>query len=86
MMHPHLPSPLRVAVPDIGFAQSISISPKAPDWSGFADVSGEPLVVSQLVRPTGTFGSHRYGHGSRFTPEDMAFDVRVRHATSLLCR
>jgi hypothetical protein len=39
MMHPHLPSPLPVAVPDIGFAQSISLSPKALDSSGFADVS-----------------------------------------------
>jgi hypothetical protein len=46
MMHPHLPSPLPVAVPDIGFAQSISISPKAPDLSGFADVSGDHYGVA----------------------------------------
>jgi hypothetical protein len=44
MMHPHLPSPLPVAVPDIGFAQSISISPKAPDLSGF--VSGNHSGVA----------------------------------------
>jgi hypothetical protein len=40
MMHPHLPSPLPVAVPDIGFAQSISIDTKALDSSGFAVLSG----------------------------------------------
>jgi hypothetical protein len=46
MMHPHLPSPFPVAVPDIGFAQSISISPKAPDLSGFADVSVDHCGVA----------------------------------------
>ena len=45
MMHLHLPSPLPVAVPDIGFAQSISISPKAPASSGFADVSGDGVAT-----------------------------------------
>jgi hypothetical protein len=41
MMHPHLRSPLPVAVPDIGFAQSISIGPKEPDSYGFADLPGD---------------------------------------------
>jgi hypothetical protein len=41
MMHPHLPSPLPVAVPDIGFAQSISIGPNAPDSSAFAGLPGD---------------------------------------------
>jgi len=45
-MHPHLPSPLPVAVPDIGFAQSISIGPKAPDSSGFADLPGDHWGVA----------------------------------------
>src|SRR5262245_66642290 len=40
MMHPHLPGPLPVAVPDIGFPQNISIGPKTFDSSGFADLSG----------------------------------------------
>ena len=46
MMHPHLPSPLPVAVPDIGFAQSISVSPKAPDSSGFANLPGDYCDVA----------------------------------------
>jgi hypothetical protein len=71
MMHPHLPSPLPVAVPDIGFAQSISISPKAPDLSGLR-MCPVTTVVSQLGRPTGSFGFHRYGHGSGFTREMLA--------------
>jgi hypothetical protein len=33
-------------------------------------------VVSQLGPPTGAVGFYRYGHGSRFTREDMASDVR----------
>jgi hypothetical protein len=41
MMHPHLPGPLPVAVPDIGFPQNISIGPKAFDSWGFADLSGD---------------------------------------------
>ena len=41
MMHCHLPSPLPVAVPDIGFAQSIFIGPKEPDSAGFADLPGD---------------------------------------------
>jgi hypothetical protein len=52
MMHPHFPSPLPVAVPDIGFTQSISIGPKALDSSHFADVSGDPrgLATQPLDR------------------------------------
>jgi hypothetical protein len=41
MMHPHLPGPLSVAVPDIGFPQNISVGPKALDSSGFSDLSGD---------------------------------------------
>src|SRR5262245_7147733 len=41
MMHPHLPGPLPVAVPDIGFPQHISIGQKAFDSSSFADLSGD---------------------------------------------
>ena len=47
MMHPHFPSPLPVAVPDIGFAQSISIGPKALDSSRFADVPGDPCGLAR---------------------------------------
>ena len=54
MMHPHLPSPLPVAVPDIGFAQSISIGPNAPDSSAFADLprdhcSGATRPLDRIV-------------------------------------
>jgi hypothetical protein len=46
MMHPHLPSPLPVAVPDIGFAQSISVSSKASDSSGFANLPSDRCGVT----------------------------------------
>jgi hypothetical protein len=49
MMHPHLPSPLPVPVPDIGFAQSISIGPKEPNSSGFVDLPGDQC--SGATRP-----------------------------------
>jgi hypothetical protein len=45
-MQPHLPSPLPLAVPDIGFAQNISIGPKALDSAGFADLSGDHCGVA----------------------------------------
>ena len=43
-------------------------------------------VVSQRGSLTASFGSRRYGHGLGCTREPMAPDVRVRLATSLLCR
>jgi hypothetical protein len=49
MMHPHLPSPLPVAVPDIGFAQSISIGPKEPDSCGFADLPGATRPLDWII-------------------------------------
>jgi hypothetical protein len=49
MMHPHLPSPLPVAVPDIGFAQSISIGPKEPDSSGFTGLPGATRPLDRIV-------------------------------------
>jgi hypothetical protein len=49
MLHPHLPSPRPVAVPDIGFAQSISVGSKVRDSSGFADLSGDSCSVA--MRP-----------------------------------
>jgi hypothetical protein len=68
MMHPHLPGPLPVAVPDIGFPQNISIGPKAFDSWGFADLS-VTTVILQRGRSTGSFGFHRHGHGSRSNRE-----------------
>jgi len=41
MLHPQLPSPRPVAVPDIGFAQSISIGPREPVSCRFADLPGD---------------------------------------------
>jgi hypothetical protein len=46
MMHPHLPGPLPVAVPDIGFPQNISIGPKWLDSSVYADLSGDHRGVA----------------------------------------
>jgi len=40
-------------------------------------------AVWQHKRSTGSFGSHRYGHGLRFTREEMAVDLRVRLASLL---
>jgi hypothetical protein len=49
MLHPYLPSPLPAAVPDIGFAQSISIGPKEPDSSGFTDLPGATRPLEWIV-------------------------------------
>ena len=49
MMHPHLPSPLPVAVPDIGYAQSIPIGPKKPDSSDFTDLPGATRPLDWIV-------------------------------------
>jgi hypothetical protein len=39
MMHPHLPGPRPVAVPGIGFPQSISIGPDMLDRAAFGGLS-----------------------------------------------
>ena len=49
MMHPHLPGPLPAAVPDICFAQSISIGPKEPDSSRFTDLPGATRPLDWIV-------------------------------------
>jgi hypothetical protein len=41
MMHPHLPSPRQLAVPGIGFPQTISIGPEALDLTAFRDRSDD---------------------------------------------
>jgi hypothetical protein len=41
MMHPHLPSPRQLAVPGIGFPQSISVGPEVLDLAAFRDRSDD---------------------------------------------
>jgi hypothetical protein len=50
MMHPHPPSHLPLAVPGIGFPQTISVGPDVPDFTAFQDRSDDPFVVpTQLI-------------------------------------
>jgi hypothetical protein len=78
MMHPHLPGPLPVAVPDIGFAQNISIGPKPLIHRGLR-ICPAITVASQRGRSTGSFGCHRHDHGSHFTRN--AYGSRRESAT-----
>ena len=48
MMHPHLPGPLPVAVPGIGFPQNISIGPDVLDPAAFGDLSDKHRDASTL--------------------------------------
>ena len=50
MMHPHLPGPRPLAVPGIGFPQSISIAPEAADPAAFGDLWDVRCDASRLAR------------------------------------
>jgi hypothetical protein len=55
MMHPHLPGPWPLAVPGIGFSQSISVGPEVGDPAAFADL---PRLIERA-----SFGSLHYSLG-----------------------
>jgi hypothetical protein len=50
MMRPHSPSPWPVAVPGIGFPQSISIGPEVADPAAFGDLWDLHCDASRLSR------------------------------------
>lgn len=50
MMHPHLPGPWPVAVPGIGFPQSISIGPEVAGPGAFGDLWDDHRDASRLPR------------------------------------
>jgi len=48
MMHPHLPSPLPVAVPGIGFPQNISMGPEVVDPVAFGDLPPLTRAIDRI--------------------------------------
>jgi hypothetical protein len=49
MMHPHLPGPRPLAVPGIGFPQSISLGPEALDPAAFGDLRPLTRPAERIV-------------------------------------
>jgi hypothetical protein len=48
MMHPHLPGPRPLAVPGIGFSQSISMGPEVLEPGAFGDLPPLTRVIERI--------------------------------------
>ena len=48
MMHPHLPGPRPLAVPGIGFSQSISMGPEVLEPAAFGDLPPLTRVIERI--------------------------------------